>query len=167
MFLKVLKVFGFDDSYPYHNCWLTWETSNKVFFGNHHYPKLNTKQCSTFETSVLQKVDMQLQRISSQKVNCSCIKKLYNQHFWESKIIPLYLINKYLAKNANFHPLTMLLQNFPIHYKHIYLLQYLLFKFLLSFTLHSVIFSIGLARTFQLKINLSKISLSWKKLEFC
>ena len=126
MFLKVLKVFGFDDSYPYHNCWLTWETSNKVFFGNHHYPKLNTKQCSTFETSVLQKVDMQLQRISSQKVNCSCIKYLYNQHFWESKIIPLYLINKYLAKNANFHPLTMLLQNFPIHYKHIYHLQYLL-----------------------------------------
>ena len=69
---------------------------------------------------------MQLQRISSQKVNCSCIKYLYNQHFWESKIIPLYLINKYLGKNANFHPLTMLFQNFPIHYKHIYHLQYLL-----------------------------------------
>ena len=160
-------MFGFDDSYPYDNCWLTSEISNKVFFGNHPYPELNTKQYSFFETGVLQKVDMQLQRIGSQKVNCSCIKKLYDQHFQESKLIPLYLINTYLGKNANFRPFTTLLHNFPIHYKHIYLLQYLLFKFLLSFTLHSVIFSIGLARTFQLKINLSKISLSWKKLEFC
>ena len=76
---------------------------------------------NTFETGGLKNVDINLKVISLQ---CSWVKKLYDENFHEWKIIPLHLIRITLGQNFKFHSNlsydTKLLTSFPVFYKNIF-----------------------------------------------
>ena len=85
-------------------------------------PKIKHKIFSnTFETGGLKNVDINLKVISLQ---CSWVKKLYDENFHEWKIIPLHLIRITLGQNFKFHSNlsydTKLLTSFPVFYKNIF-----------------------------------------------
>ena len=76
---------------------------------------------STFETGGLKNVDINLKVISLQ---CSWVKKLYDENFHEWKVIPLHLIRITFGQNFKFHSNlsydTKLLTSFPVFYKNIF-----------------------------------------------
>ena len=93
----------------------------KKLWQNSH-PKIKHKTLSnTFETGGLKNVDINLKVISLQ---CSWVKKLYDENFHEWKIIPLHLIRITLGQNFKFHSNlsydTKLLTSFPVFYKNIF-----------------------------------------------
>ena len=72
----------------------TWKGKN---------PKIkNSTLCNYYEYSGLKNVD-----IFSKVVNlqCSWIKRLFDNNFHKWKLIPLYLIRQYLGKTLNFIPI--------------------------------------------------------------
>ena len=94
---------------------------NKILWQNSR-PKIKHKTLSnTFETGGLKNVDINLKVISLQ---CSWVKKLYDENFHEWKIIPLHLIRITLGQNFKFHSNlsydTKLLTSFPVFYKNIF-----------------------------------------------
>ena len=76
---------------------------------------------NTLETGSLKNVDNTLKVISLQ---CSWVKKLYNENFHEWKVILLQLICITFGQNFKFHSNlsynTKLLTNFPVFYKNIF-----------------------------------------------
>ena len=76
---------------------------------------------NTFETGGLKNVDINLKVISLQ---CSWVKKLYDENFHELKVIPLHLICITFGQNFKFHSNlsydTKLLTSFPVFYKNIF-----------------------------------------------
>ena len=76
---------------------------------------------NTFETGSLKNVDVNLKVLSLQ---CSWVKKLYDENFHEWKIIPLHLIRITLGQNFKFHSNlsydTKLLTSFPVFYRNIF-----------------------------------------------
>ena len=76
---------------------------------------------NTFETGALINIDINLKVKSLQ---CSWVKKLYDEHFHEWKIIPFHLIHIILGQNLKFHSNlsydTKLPTNFPVFYKNIF-----------------------------------------------
>ena len=85
-------------------------------------PKIKHKALSnTFETGGLKNVDINLKVISLQ---CSWVKKLYDENFHEWKVIPLHLIRITFGQNFKFHSNlsydTKLLTSFPVFYKNIF-----------------------------------------------
>ena len=76
---------------------------------------------NTFVTGCLKNVDIDLKVISLQ---CSWVKKLYDENFHEWKIIPLHLISITLGQNFKFHSNlpydTKLLTSFPVFYENIF-----------------------------------------------
>ena len=76
---------------------------------------------NTFETGGLKNVDISLKVISLQ---CSWVKKLYDENFHEWKIIPLHLIRITLGQDFKFHSNlsydTKLLTSFPVFCKNIF-----------------------------------------------
>ena len=74
-----------------------------------------------FETVGLKNVDIDLKVISLQ---CSWIKKLYDENFHEWKVIPLHLTRITFGQNFKFHSNlsndAKLLTNFPVFYKNIF-----------------------------------------------
>ena len=94
----------------------------KKFLWQNSRPKIKHKTLSnTFETGGLKNVDINLKVISLQ---CSWVKKLYDENFHEWKIIPLHLIRITLGQNFKFHSNlsydTKLLTSFPVFYKNIF-----------------------------------------------
>ena len=76
---------------------------------------------NTFETGGVKHFDINLKIISLQ---CSWVKKLYDENFHEWKIIPLHLIRITFGQNFKFHSNlsydTKLLTSFPVFYKNIF-----------------------------------------------
>ena len=73
----------------------------KKFLWQNSRPKIKHKTLSnTFETGGLKNVDINLKVISLQ---CSWVKKLYDENFHEWKIIPLHLICITFGQNFKFH----------------------------------------------------------------
>ena len=98
----------------------------KKFLWQNSRSKIKHKTLSnTFETGGLKNVDINL-KVSLQ---CSWVKKLYDENFHEWKIIPLHLIRITLGQNFKFHMIisnmiisnlsydTKLLTSFPVFYK--------------------------------------------------
>ena len=85
-------------------------------------PKIKHKTLSnTFETGGLKNVDINLKVVSLQ---CSWVKKLYDEHFHEWKRIPLHLICIIFGQNFKFYSNlsydTKLLTSFLVFYKNIF-----------------------------------------------
>ena len=95
----------------------------KAFLWFSSKPKINHKTlCNKFEDGGLKNVDIKAKIISLQ---CSWVKKLYDDNHHDWKIIPLYLINKYFGKNFYFHSSLSfnlhLIDSFPDFYKQIFI----------------------------------------------
>ena len=85
-------------------------------------PKIKHKTLpNTFETGGLKNIDINLKVISLQ---CSWVKKLYDENFYEWKVIPWHLIRITFGQNFKFHSNlsydTKLLTSFPVFYKNIF-----------------------------------------------
>ena len=64
-------------------------------------PKIkNSALCNDYEYGGLRNVDIFSKVVSLQ---CSWIKRLFDNNFHQWKLIPLYLIRQYLVKNFIFH----------------------------------------------------------------
>ena len=76
---------------------------------------------NTFKTGDLKNVDINLKVITLQ---CSWVKKLYDENFHEWKVIPLHLIRIIFGQNFKFHSNlsydTKLLTSFPVFHKNIF-----------------------------------------------
>ena len=100
----------------------------------------NKTLSNTFETGALINIDINLKVKSLQ---CSWVKKLYDEHFHEWKIIPFHLIHITLGQNLKFHSNlsydTKLPTNFHVFYKNIF--RYWRQYFTVSSDLHSCILS--------------------------
>ena len=84
-------------------------------------PKINYNTlCNTLEEGALQNVDIKAKIISLQ---CSWVKKLFDENHHDWRIIPLCFINKCFGKNFHFHPNLSfnlgLADNFQEFYKQI------------------------------------------------
>ena len=113
----------------------------KIFLWQHSRPKIKHKTLSnTFETGGLKNVDINLKVISLQ---CSWVKKLYDENFHKWKIIPLHLIRITLGQNFKFHSNLSydikLLTSFPVFYENIF--RYWSQHFTVSLDLPSCILS--------------------------
>ena len=100
------------------------QTIQKLFLWHSAKPKIkHNTLCSNFENGGLKNVDINFKIKSLQ---CSWIKKLYDENFHKWKIIPLYLINKYFGSNFKFHSNLSIdkkiLKNFPKYYEEIFML---------------------------------------------
>ena len=85
-------------------------------------PKIkNSALCNNFEYGGLKYVDIFSKVVSLQ---CSWIKKLFHDSFYQWKLIPLYLICQYLGKKFKFHSNLevshSILCKFPNFYKEIF-----------------------------------------------
>ena len=86
-------------------------------------PKMkNSTLCNDYEYSRLKNVDIFSKVVSLQ---CSWIKRLFDNNFHQWKLIPLYLIRQYLGKNFKFHSNLevshSILCKFPKFYKEIFI----------------------------------------------
>ena len=93
----------------------------KEFSWNGSNPKIkHSTLCNKYENGGLKNVDILSKVISLQ---CSWIKRLYDNSSHPWKIIPPYLINTYLEKNFKFHSNLGIpankIKHFPIYYKQI------------------------------------------------
>ena len=93
----------------------------KILWQNSRLKIKHKTLSNTVETGGLKNVDINLKIISLQ---CSWVKKLYDENFHEWKIIPLHLIRITLGQNFKFHSNlsydTKLLTSFPVFYKNIF-----------------------------------------------
>ena len=86
-------------------------------------PKIkNSTLCNDYEYGGLRNVDIFSKVVSLQ---CSWIKRLFDNNFHQWKIIPLYLFRQYLEKNFKFHSNLQvshsILRKFPKFYKEIFI----------------------------------------------
>ena len=86
-------------------------------------PKIkNSTLCNDYEYGGLKNVDIFSKVVSLQ---CSWIKRLFDNNFHQWKLIPLYLIRQYLGKNLKFHSNLevshSILCKFPNFYKEIFI----------------------------------------------
>ena len=86
-------------------------------------PKIkNSTLCNDYESGGLKNVDIFSKVVSLQ---CSWIKRLFDNNFHQWKFIPLYLIRQYLGKNFKFHSNLevshSILCKFPKFYKEIFI----------------------------------------------
>ena len=86
-------------------------------------PKIkNSTLCNDYEYGGLKNVDIFSKVVSLQ---CSWIKRLFDNNFHQWKLIPLYLIRQYLGKNFKFHSNLevshSILCKFPKFYKEIFI----------------------------------------------
>ena len=73
----------------------------KEFTWNHKRPKIKEKALiNNFDKDCLKNVNIP-PKITSLK--CSWVKRLSDKNFHELKMVPLFLIEKYFAKNFKFH----------------------------------------------------------------
>ena len=98
------------------------EKIQKEFVWNGKTAKIkHNTLCSTYENGGLKNVDIKTKIASLQ---CSWIKRLYDDNFHEWKIIPSNIIQKYLGKNFKFHNSmdieSSLVSKFPIYYQEIF-----------------------------------------------
>ena len=63
--------------------------------------RLNMKPCNDHENGGLKSIDIFSKIVTLQ---CSWIRRLYNENFHPWKVIPLYLIEMHFGKNFKFHP---------------------------------------------------------------
>ena len=94
----------------------------KEFIWNGSNPKIkHSTLFNKYENGALKNVDILSKVISLQ---CSWVKRLYDNSSHPWKIIPSYLINTYLGKNFKFHSNLCIPANktkhFPIYYKQIF-----------------------------------------------
>ena len=97
------------------------QTKKKKLWQNSR-PKIKHKTLyNTVDTGGLRNVNANLKVISLQ---CSWVKKLYDENFHEWKIIPLHLTLITLGQNFKFHSNLSydikLLTSFPVFYKNIF-----------------------------------------------
>ena len=86
-------------------------------------PKIkNSPLCNDYEYGGLRDVDIFSKVVSLQ---CTWIKRLFDNNFHQWKIIPLYLFRQYLGKNFKFHSNLQvshsILRKFPKFYKEIFI----------------------------------------------
>ena len=76
--------------------------------------------CNDYENGGLKSVDIFSKIVS---IQCSCIRRLYDENFHPWKVIPLYLIEMHSGKNFKFHPnldlRNFFLKIFPKYYQEI------------------------------------------------
>ena len=94
----------------------------KEFIWNGNNPKIkHSTLCNKYENGGLKNVDILSKVISLQ---CSWIKRLYDNSSHPWKIIPSHLIDTYLGKNFKFHSNLCIpankIKRFPIYYKQIF-----------------------------------------------
>ena len=94
----------------------------KEFTWNGSNPKIkHSTLCNKYENGGLKNVDILSKVISLQ---CSWIKRLYDNSSHPWKIIPSHLIDTYLGKNFKFHSNLCIpankIKRFPIYYKQIF-----------------------------------------------
>ena len=78
------------------------ENIQKNFLWNRSTPKIkHSTLCNSFATGGLTNVDI-ITEIAS--LQCSWIKRLYGDSFYEWKLIPLHLINTTITPAFKFHP---------------------------------------------------------------
>ena len=77
--------------------------------------------CQSYENGGLKNVDI-LTKIAS--IQCSWVKRLFDKNFHDWKIIPTYLIHKFLGKNFKFHNSIAIhkdiLSKFPFYYQEVF-----------------------------------------------
>ena len=93
----------------------------KAFIWHSPLPKISHKTlCNNFENGGLKHVDISSKIISLQ---CSWLRKLCDENFYEWKVIPSHLINKYFGKSFKFYSCLSfdrkLLIKFPEFYRNI------------------------------------------------
>ena len=97
------------------------ENIQKNFLWNRSTPKIkHSTLCNSFATDDLTNVDINAKFASLQ---CSWIKRLYDDSFHERKLIPLHLINTTIIPAFKFHPslaLCFQLDKFPNFYQNIF-----------------------------------------------
>ena len=94
----------------------------KEFIWNEKSPKIkHSTLCNKYESGDLKNLNFLSKVISLQ---CSWIKRLYDNSSHPWKIIPSYLIDTYLGKNFKFHSSLCIpgnnIKRFPIYYKQIF-----------------------------------------------
>ena len=77
--------------------------------------------CNDYEYGGLRNVDI-FSKVAI--LQCSWIKRLFDNNFHQWKLIPLYLIRQYLGKNFKFH------SNLELIYKHLSLIS--IFKLIIK-----------------------------------
>ena len=97
------------------------QKNQKTFIWHSSRPEISHKTlCNNFENGGLKHVDISSTIISLQ---CSWLRKIFDENFHEWKIIPSHLINKYFGKSFKFHSCLLfdckLLIKFPKFYKNI------------------------------------------------
>ena len=95
----------------------------KLFFRNNSSPKIKHETlCNDYKAGGLKNVDIPSKIIALQ---CSWIRRLYDNSFHEWKLIPLYLIEKSFGASFKFHSNILFKSNkikfFPSFYKQIIL----------------------------------------------
>ena len=82
----------------------------------------NSTLCNDYEYGGLKNIDIFSKVVTLQ---CSWIKRLFDNNFHQWKLIPLYLIVQFLGKNFKFHynleVSHSILYKFPIFYKEIFI----------------------------------------------
>ena len=68
--------------------------------GKRKNPKINSALCNGYQKGGIKNVDLRNKIISMQ---CLWIKRLFEDYFYDWKVIPLFLIGKQLGKNFKFH----------------------------------------------------------------
>ena len=99
------------------------EKIQKDFIWNGKPPKIRHKTlCNTYENGGLKNVAIKT-KVSS--LQCSWMKRLFDENFHDWKVIPLSLIQKNLGTNFKFHNsidiIKTILLKFPIFYQEIFL----------------------------------------------
>ena len=72
----------------------------KTLFGKGKGQKLNSILCNGFEKGGIKNVGL---RNNITSMQCSWVKRLFEDDFHGWKVIPLFLIGKHLGKNIKFH----------------------------------------------------------------
>ena len=101
---------------------ILWIKYRKTLFGKAKRQKLNSTLCNGYENGGLKNVDLR-NKITS--IQCSWVKRLFEDDFHDWKVIPLFLIGKHLGKNFKFHNNIDLskdiLSKFPSFYQNIFI----------------------------------------------
>ena len=95
----------------------------RLFCGKNSTPKIKHKTlCNNYKAGGLKNVDIPNKIIALQ---CSWIRRLYDNSFHEWKLIPLYLIEKSFGRSFKFHSNLLFKSNktkfFPSFYQEIFL----------------------------------------------
>ena len=111
--------------------------------------KLHSTLCNGYEMGGIKKVDLRNKITSMQ---CSWVKRLFEDGFHDWKIIPLFVISKHLGKNFKFHNnidiSNNILSKFPSFYQNIFI------KWISNFTLKSTFPSMILSEVIWFNSNI-------------